>query len=472
PTTQPAPADHPVEHPAEGIPMQISLRSQMIAGVAAVAATAVAITPITQPDLATMQRLSSSVELSAIANPVSALSDTFGYAVATLTDQVGLLDPEELFWPDSFYSSDFSTLYAPGYFGWVPDLANQFSFGGISALVNNLSGYTYAGVSAPLAVVSGIATAAFNAPFAVVTAAQLALAGDIPGAIAELQTQIIDPIQFGLETALASVGYLLNNALANVQTVVFDAVPRLINGLTSAVVGGVAYLVTDLIGTVSTIVTDISTGDIEGAWNAAIDGLLGGDGTLGNVVSLTIGIGITEFIDYDEGPVLTVTNPSLRSVLTSEGQRLGDFSANGEGGILNDPFFPPEPPVTAPAAAQPAVEAGVEAAVVAESQPSQAEVAQVTVDRPSPGASAPTGTDAAADSAGSKSTASGADAAGSGDDASADATAGPAAPAAADAAGPQATGSDSGAAEKPAKQRSARTAAKASQASRAAAAEG
>lgn len=455
--------------------MQISLRSQMIAGVAAVAATAVAITPITQPDLATMQRLSSSFDLTGIANPVSALTGTLDYAVQSLANQIDLLPPEELFWPDSFYSSDFSTLYAPGYFGWVPDLANQFSFGAISALVNNLSGYTYAGVSAPLAVVSGIATAAFNAPFAVVTAAQLALAGDIPGAIAELQTQIIDPIQFGLETALASVGYLLNNALANVQTVVFDAVPRLINGLTSAVVGGAAYLVTGLIGTVSTIVTDISTGNIEGAWNAAIDGILGPDGTLGNVVALTIGIGITEFIDYEEGPVLTVTNPSLRSVLTSEGQRLGDFSANGEGGILNDPFFPPEPPVTAPAAAQPAVEAGVEAAVVAESQPSQAEVnevTEVTVARPSPGASAPTGTDAAADSAGSKSTASGADAAGSGDDASADATAGPAAPAAADAAGPQATGSDSGAAEKPAKQRSARTAAKASQASRAAAAEG
>ena len=442
--------------------MQISLRSQMIAGVAAVAATAVAITPITQPDLVTMQRLSSSFELTALSNPVAALANTLDYGVQTLTDQVDLLPPDELFWPDSFYSDDFATLYAPGYFGWLPDLANQFSFGAISALINNLSGYTYAGASAPLQVVSGITTAAFNAPFALVTAAQLALAGDIPAAIAELQTQILVPIQEGLGAVLTSVGYILDNTIANVQTVVFNAVPRLINGLTGAVVGGVAYLVTGLISTVSSVITNISTGNIEGAWNAAVDGLLGPDGALGNVVSLTTGVGIVQEVEYDQGPVLTVTNPSLRSVLTSEGQRLGGFSANGDGGILNDPFDPSPVTVTPPAAAQPAVGAGVDAAVVAESEPSQAEVTEVTVARPSPGAAAQTATDTAADTVGAASTASTAShagAAGGGDNASAGATDVTAAPAVADAAGSQAAAGDSGAAEKPVKQRSARTAA-------------
>ena len=107
--------------------MQISLRSQMIAGVAAVAATAVAITPITQPDLTAVQRLSSTFELTAFANPVTALAGTLDLTAATLVDQTPLLDPAELFWPDSFYTADFGTLYAPSYFGWIPDLANTSS---------------------------------------------------------------------------------------------------------------------------------------------------------------------------------------------------------------------------------------------------------------------------------------------------------------------------------------------------------
>ena len=439
--------------------MQISLRSQMIAGVAAVAATAVAITPIAQPDLTAVQRLSSTFELTAFANPVTALAGTLDLTAATLVDQTPLLDPADLFWPDSFYTADFGTLYAPSYFGWIPDLANQFSFGAISALINNVSGYTYAGLYAPLALVGGIATAAFNAPFALVAAAQLALAGDIPGAIAELQTQIIAPIQDSIGGVLTSVGYILDNVIANVQTVVFEAVPALVNGLTSALVGGVAFLVTDLITTATEIVTSISTGDIEGAWNAAVDGLLGPDGTLGNAVVLTTGIGIVQEVEYDEGPVLTVTNPSLRSVLTSEAQRLGDFSANGDGGILNDPFDP-FAGVTPPAAAEAAVTA-VDAAAGAEPEPNQADAA---VERPVAGDAGSGGADTAASDTDSAPNAGGdsSPSASSGDSTD---TAAAAAPTAASTGGQEAgAGADTG--EKPVKQRSARKAAKAASASK------
>lgn len=434
--------------------MQISLRSQMIAGVAAVAATAVVVTPITQPDLTALPRLSGAVELAALVNPVTSLTETLDYTVATLADGTPLLDPEDLFWPDSFYTADFGTLYAPAYFGWVPDLANQFSFGALSAVINNLSGYTYAGLYAPLALVGGVAAAAFNAPFAIVTAAQLALAGDIEGAIAELQTQIVVPIQEGIGGALTGLSYILDNVVANAQTALFEAVPALVNGLSSALVGGVAYLVNDLIATATTVVTSISSGDLEGAWNAAIDGLIGPNGALGNTVSLTTGIGIVEEVEYEEGPVLTVTNPSLRSVVTSEAQRLGDFSANGDGGILNDPFNPAPEEVTPPAAAEAAgPDADVAGAVEA-------------VARPVAGAGADAGT---ADTASAGDTAG---AGGSADEKTGStaqspaesptgSSAGSSAVSPAEAADGPEVSSASAPAEKPAKQRSARKAAKA-----------
>ena len=55
--------------------MQISLRSHVIAGVAALGATAIAITPITQPDLLpSVQRAAASIELSGFDSPFTPIS--------------------------------------------------------------------------------------------------------------------------------------------------------------------------------------------------------------------------------------------------------------------------------------------------------------------------------------------------------------------------------------------------------------
>ena len=57
--------------------MQLSLRSQLIAGVAALSATAVAVAPIAQPDLlASPQQVAAAIQLSAFANPVTELLGT------------------------------------------------------------------------------------------------------------------------------------------------------------------------------------------------------------------------------------------------------------------------------------------------------------------------------------------------------------------------------------------------------------
>ena len=320
--------------------MQLSLRSQLIAGVAALSATAVAITPVAQPDLlASPHQVSAAVQLSAFANPVTLLLETLVFTSESIFYQDPLPSQSDLFWPDSFYNSDFTFAFAPGYDGLIPDAVNQFSFGGLSAVLNNLSGYIDTTIYGVSGVAIGVSNAIFNTPFALITAAQLALAGQIDAAIAELQTQILVPLQDGIAIGIQAGTYILSNVAANATTLLTDTLPRLISGLAEATVEGTTYLVQTAIGVATDVVSNLATANIEGAWNAAVNGLLDpGYGLLGAVSALTVGVGLFEEIDYpDIGVVETVTPPSVRSVLTSVGQRLGSFSDFGDGGILNNP---------------------------------------------------------------------------------------------------------------------------------------
>lgn len=335
--------------------MNVSLRSQMVAGVAALGAAAVAITPITQPDLLpSAQPVTAAFELSALVNPIAALIETVGGINYFTLSQEFIGDA--LVWPDSFYGVEF--LYAPLNIGIIPDVVNQFSTGPVVGLVNNLSGYAYAGIEGVFALGYGVADSVFNTPFALVTAAQELIGGDPQAALQTLVTEIIGPLQSGVETALGAVGYIIDNVIENVQSVLTSTLPYLARGVIDSVVGGLTYLVESTVATVTQVVTDLGGGDFEGAWNTAVNGILGADGTLGDVVRLGFGLGIIE--DVEEEP--TVVVPSLRSVFTSELQRLGGQKSWLDGGITNEPFDPFEAEAAA-AVAEPA--AALESAPVA-----------------------------------------------------------------------------------------------------------
>lgn len=335
--------------------MQLSLRSQMIAGVAALGVSAVAVAPVVQPEMqATVQRLSSTVNLTSFANPVTTLLATIDEVVYSTFDQAALPAPDELYWPDSFYTADFSFLFAPSYEGVIPDFVNQFSDGALSSVLSNLSGYVSAIGYGVNQLISGPADAIWNTPFALVTAAGYLLAGQVDLALAELQDQIVAPLVAGIGGALQAVGYVLDNTIANSATLLSNTIPGLLANVIGSVVGGTSYVVQSAVNTLGAIVNAITTLDIEGAWNAAVNGFLGPDGTLGQLVQLTGGIGIVEDVEYEEGTVPTVTIPSLRSDLTSASQRLGDLSSYGDGGIRNDAFSPvlAAAAVAAPAASE------------------------------------------------------------------------------------------------------------------------
>lgn len=368
--------------------MQLSLRSQMIAGVAALGAAAVAITPVAQTAIApSLARVSSAVQLSAFENPIAAISGVLEATVADVFNGAALPDSNNLYWPDSFYNNtNYDILYAPGYVGAIPDLVNQFSLGTLSAVVNNVSGYAEAGLSS-LALVEGVTTAIWNTPQAVVAAAGYLAAGNSAAALAVLQTQILGPLTTSIAEVANGVGYILDNAIGNVQTVVFDTLPRLVANLSSQIVGGATYMVQSAIAAVAQVATDLAGLQLENAWNHTIDGFLGVNGTLGQIAALTIGAtGITQTITYDDGQggtidVPTVVVPSIRATATSTFQRLGDYRDLGYGGILNRPFAPlPEAGAAAsvrrPASA--AVAAAVSAGTAAEGNAAAASTAAVS----------------------------------------------------------------------------------------------
>ncbi len=349
--------------------MQLSLRSQMIAGVAALGATAVAITPIAgSAVMPSMARVSSPVALASLVNPIAAVAGVIEGTVADVFNSAALPDQNSLYWPDSFYSDpNFDVLYAPGYVGLIPDAVNQFSFGALSALVNNVSGYVEAGLSTT-ALIEGVTTAVWNTPQAVVAAVGYLAAGDTASALAVLQTQIIAPLTTGIQEAANGIGYIVDNVIGNVQTLVGDTIPRLVANVVSQVVGATSYVVQSAITTVSQVATDLAGLQLENAWNDAVNGILGVNGTLGQIAALTVGAtGIVQDITYDDGQggtitVPTVVVPSVRAVATSTFQRLGDYRSLGYGGILNEPFAPlPQAAAAASAKRAPAAAAAVAA---------------------------------------------------------------------------------------------------------------
>ena len=219
--------------------MNVSLRSQMVAGVAALGATAVAIVPIAQQEvLPSMQRAAAAVQLTGLANPVGSVLGSLGEVNSYLFDTY-TFDDAEVTWPDNFYGT---YTYAPLNLGIVPDAVNQFSTGALSGLVNNLAGYGWAGIQTGLELGTAVSDSVFNTPGAVVTAVQQLIAGDPQAAIDALVVGIIDPLKYGVQYTLAAGNYLVSNFTENLGTVVSSFLPYLTRGLINSVVGGITEL--------------------------------------------------------------------------------------------------------------------------------------------------------------------------------------------------------------------------------------
>jgi len=345
--------------------VQISLRSQLIASIAALSVTATVITPITPSDvMPSIQQVSTSYQLSALANPITAIAGVVEFLnYQILSGQPLNADPAAYVFADPYWTDFFTATnpftdppstvrFGPQTLGLIPDLANEFSTNALSAVISNLSNYGFAVGEGALALGTGTATAVWNTPTAVATAVGYAAAGDTAAALAELQTQILAPLQAGVQLATDAISYITSNLARNIQTILTATLPKLLGGLARATVGGLTYLTQSAIATVTQVVTDLATLNVEAAWNDSVNGFLSNTGTLGQLTWLTVApIGFPNPADLTTG--IPWVSPSLRNVITTVSQQTGGSAVLndifGGAGIRNEPFYPgPLPAASVP----------------------------------------------------------------------------------------------------------------------------
>lgn len=297
--------------------MLTTLRAPMVAAtIAAVGAGALAAVPAGHPD-----RLVSAVGASSMAQvALTAFNNPIEQLLATA--EVG---QNYLF--GVFYNGGDSPTPGAGEANWTAagfdqtggDLLNYllyneaslglYNFVGLSpnstanagpvlqALQTNWSDYVNVGLTGVITAASALSAGVWNYPSQLLTAAQLALQGQIPEALAVLTDAVFGPITAAGEAMLAAGTYVLSNVVAKVGAVL-ATLPQIFTTFAGTAVGGTVVLAEKSAAIASAWVASLASLDFEGAWNIAVEGLFGPSGLPGTTLNLTTGAGI------QTGPIL------------------------------------------------------------------------------------------------------------------------------------------------------------------------
>ncbi|EHB49777.1 hypothetical protein MycrhDRAFT_5164 [Mycolicibacterium rhodesiae JS60] len=336
--------------------MQISIRSQLIAGTAAVVgASAIAMTPVTQANLALpdLQLPSAAqVSLAGFDSPLSELLGTVSSfnqwmlssdnTTAGYTDLGGLADATGVGIAKAIFGFD-SVGLVPQVINDHMPILTQLGLNGADSLASTLNAATTIGLIASEAV--------WNLPGAFVTATQQALSGDIPGAVATLQAAIVAPFVQAGQTALDAGNYLLDNAVAR-GTALLSAVPDLVNLVVQSSLGQAQVLAASFSTVAQNVITGLTNLNAEETWNAVVDGFLGKNGIPGTILNLTVGAGV------QTGAATVV--PSIRGEI--------QLAVNGIADALSQTGSAPPVPPPASAVQSPSASA-LRVAAVQESSP-------------------------------------------------------------------------------------------------------
>lgn len=355
--------------------MQLTLRSQLIAGTAAlVGVSAIALVPVAQQNAGLPALRTAPVSLASFANPVTELIETVLIGDAnnfSITDN--LFYGEDAYYGEYFYSGVLEYPNGDPYDSYV-GLIPEFSYNPLPALRNlitnlstNIGSLAYeSGLS-----LATLSDAVWNLPAALVTATGQLLTGQVTQALTTIYNATVAPI-VDAGTGLVDAGlHITSNVITNITNLI-SAIPTLAGQWISSTIGAGAALLGTTVGVVSNTITALASLNIEGAWNSVVQGTVGpGDGSiLGALVNLTIGPG------YGYVEDLGVGVPSLRFLTQST---LGTIA-----NALDTPagFALPAPVLTTPLAGA-AVESAAAtraavtpAAAAAEEVPATAETAR------------------------------------------------------------------------------------------------
>jgi hypothetical protein len=335
--------------------MHITLRSQLIAGTAAVVgATAIAATPVTVAHLDLPSLPSSTVAYVTLAgfnNPISNLLATAGVATNYLFNATSSV-ADEASWPYSGFSLgtllpgaltqgaltinglpiDFNAV------GLLPQINND-AFPVFQKLANNGAAYINATTNA-------LTSAGYALTEGVWTATGQALSLQLAQALATLGAAVTT----AGTTLLAAGTYVLTNVVRNLSAAL-PIIPIYVQMQASAFIAGANLVTSQAIGIVTTAVGQLGSANYQGAWNTVVDGLTAPSGLLGTLLNTTIGAGVQTGVIDNPGQLAANFVPSDRLVIQS--------AVKGIAGALTLSGIPPAPP---PAAARRAAARSVPAA--------------------------------------------------------------------------------------------------------------
>lgn len=307
--------------------MEISLRSQLAAGVAVAGAAAIAVTPIVQPEaLPSLSRISSAVELSAFVNPIDTLLSTVGLAGQYLLDSGygtgtqwagagisntlnGLLQLPKTPGPDS--------IPLPGYVnrGLIPQILSD-SLPIVTQLANNALDYAYNTAAGLLAAAGDLSNVVWAVPATVAAVVTDLLTLNV----AQIIPDIIDGFDTAINGVIDAAGTLVDTATYLVRGVitravaVVETVGTLLPGILNGTVNQVTAVVNAVVNNAQAIIGSVLTLNPQNIWNTTVGALLGPAGLPGTVLNLTIGAGIQNPpVDSTVPEQLKAFAPSIRT---------------------------------------------------------------------------------------------------------------------------------------------------------------
>ena len=293
--------------------MEISLRSQIVAGTAAVVgASAIAMTPALPAHLPSIQlpaATTTSIALAGFDSPITELINslsligpyTFGTGPGTVTSKQGLI---------------------PQIIAGALPVIRALGKNGSSYLNNTFNALSIVGQTASEAV--------WNFPEAVIDSITSL-------SLTPIVNAILGPINVIGTTLLSAGNYVLQGVISKLSLLA-GGVGTLVTGLVNNTVKQVTALVNRAIGIFTGA---IGAGSLEGAWNAVVGGTLGRDGLLGVAIKLAISPDTIK-VDPTGGNAPSNLATSVRASLYQAGTLVA--------GVLNGGYEPGTPAALAAAA--------------------------------------------------------------------------------------------------------------------------
>ncbi len=311
--------------------MQISLRSHLIAGAAAVVGAGAIMAPVAQGHLALPALAmphAAQVALAAFDSPFAALLGTAemgqNYFLGVYYNGGDAPTPGagEANWPYAGFDQtggDYLNyaLYNNvelGYYAFVGQVPQNILDASpvIRQLETNVASYLNAGISGLIGTGLALTDGLWNFPSALVTAAQLALAGNFTEALSTLTAAVITPIQNAAASLVSAGTYIASNIAARLGAVV-AALPQIVTTFVGAAAGSAALVAEKVTAVSSAVITNLLALNFQGAWNAGVAGWLGPSGLPGLSLNLLAGAGIQTGPITSAADIPTNFVPSLRT---------------------------------------------------------------------------------------------------------------------------------------------------------------